>query len=272
MLRNRVQRAGFTDRGDSYLSITGNTANLDAGNLGDLGFRGQIMDVARQMGFQIQESGPGGVVVSGGSWGEMGGGKVEALEVAVPVGAWDSPAEWAEVGRGANFKQPLIEGSATETYSNSALNARNYSLTGQTLEKPVQIGNNFSFTLGGAIPFLKTKSSSQGRSSGRGPVSQPGWSFTYSGSRNRSAQDVLTTVPTRIPNAPEIFRQTYVQTLMVDPQTGRTPKGLNWFSSIGIRTTHCHALQRLMPSIQLRQVCLNSYREQTCLAPLMLPV
>ena len=61
-------------------------------------------------------------------------------------------------GRGASFKQPVIEGSITETYSNSALNARDYSLTGQTLDKPVQIGNNFSLTVGGTIPFLKTKS------------------------------------------------------------------------------------------------------------------
>ena len=61
-------------------------------------------------------------------------------------------------GRGASFKQPVIEGSITESYSNSALNARNYSLTGQTLDKPVQIGNNFSLTVGGTIPFLKSKS------------------------------------------------------------------------------------------------------------------
>ena len=125
-------------------------------------------------------------------------------------------------GRGASFKQPVIEGSITETYSNSALNARNYSLTGQTLDKPVQIGNNFSLTVGGTIPFLKSKSksSTQRGFAGMGPVSTPGWSFTYGGNRNRSAMDVLTTVPTDLERAGD-FSQTYVQTSSIDAQTGR---------------------------------------------------
>ena len=53
-----------------------------------------------------------------------------------------------------------------------------------------------------------------------GPVSQPGWSFTYGGSRNRSAMDVLTTVPTDLERAGD-FSQTYVQTLSVDALTGQ---------------------------------------------------
>jgi trimeric autotransporter adhesin len=209
---------GAADRGDSYLFISGNAANLDAGSLSDPGFRGQMMDVARQMGFQIQEFSPGGGGSGRGS-GEMGDGIGGG-----PGGGMGFANRMGRGGRGANFKQPLIEGSVTETYSNSALNARNYSLTGQTLDKPVQIGNNFSLTLGGAIPFLKTKSANQGRSSGRGPVSQPGWSFTYSGSRNRSAQDILTTVPTDLERAGD-FSQTYVQTLSLDPNTGQQTEG-----------------------------------------------
>ena len=45
----------------------------------------------------------------------------------------------------------------SETYSNSALNARNYSLTGQTLPKPVQIGDSYNITLGGVLPFFKAE-------------------------------------------------------------------------------------------------------------------
>ena len=48
-----------------------------------------------------------------------------------------------------------------------------------------------------------------------GPVSQPGWSFTYGGNRNRSAMDILTTVPTDLERTGD-FSQTYVQALAVD--------------------------------------------------------
>ena len=215
---------GVTGGGDSYLFISGNTANLDAGNMGDPGFRGQMADAARQMGFQIQEFGSGGGGPGGGG-GEMGGGARGGPGGGGPGGGGPGGGMgFAGMrgggGRGANFKQPLIEGSATETYSNSALNARSYSLTGQTLDKPVQIGNNFSLTLGGAIPFLKTKATSQGRSPGRGAVSRPGWSFTYSGSRNRNALNILTTVPTDLERTGD-FSQTYVQALSLDTLTGQ---------------------------------------------------
>jgi hypothetical protein len=129
-------------------------------------------------------------------------------------------------GRGAIFQQPKIQGSFTETYNNSALNARSYSLTGTELAKPVQIGNNFSLTLGGVLPFVNSSTSQQGggRGGGRGGRGgrgggRPGWVFTYSGNRNRSAQDILTTVPTGLERAGD-FSQTYVQALAVDPVTG----------------------------------------------------
>ena len=63
---------GVGGGGDSYLFISGNAANLDAGNMSDPGFRGQMADAARQMGFQIQEFGSGGGGPGGGA-GEMGG-------------------------------------------------------------------------------------------------------------------------------------------------------------------------------------------------------
>jgi hypothetical protein len=201
-------------RTDSMLFISGNSANIDAGSLNDPEFRGQLMNAARQMGFQLQEfnpeggrggpgemGGPPGGPMGGGSGGNMGFGMRGAG------------------GRGASFRQSALEGSLTESYSNSALNARNYSLTGQTLDKPVQIQNNFSLTVGGVLPFLKSKSANNGRSFMRGPGRQPGWTFGYSGSRNRSALDILTTVPTDLERSGD-FSQTYVQTLVRNPDTG----------------------------------------------------
>jgi len=219
------QTSSTTGDRQGYLFISGNTVNLDAGNINDPDFRGPMMDVARQMGFQIQEFSPEGG--RSGGFGEMGGGPGGGGPGGGGPGGGGPggggmgfAGMMGRGGRGAGFKQPLIEGSLTETYSNSALNARGYSLTGKTLDKPVQIGNNFSLTVGGAIPFLKSNAGTQRRSGGMGPVSQPGWTFTYGGSRNRSAMDALTTVPTDLERAGD-FSQTYVQTLSADPQTGQ---------------------------------------------------
>jgi hypothetical protein len=210
-------------RAENLLFISGNAANLDAGNLDDPGFRGQMMDAARQMGFQLQEFGPGGG--GPGGMGNMGGGPGGGGSGGSGPGGGGPGGGMGfggmgRGGRGANFKQPVVEGSIAETYSNSALNARSYSLTGQTLPKPVQIGNNFSVTVGGVLPFVKSKSTSQRQTMGMGPISQPGWSFTYGGSRNRSAASVLTTVPTDLERTGD-FSQTYVQKLTLDPETGQ---------------------------------------------------
>jgi trimeric autotransporter adhesin len=207
--------------GESVLFISGNSVNLDAGNMRDPEFRGPMMDAARQMGFQIQEFGPGGGG-PGGGFGEMGGGGAGGGPGGGgPGGGGMGFASRMGRGRNASFKQPIIEGSITESYSNSALNARNYSLTGKTLDKPVQIGNTFSLTVGGTIPFLKSKSTSNAPRGfpGRGAVSTPGWSFTYGGNRNRSPMDILTTVPTDLERAGD-FSETYVQTSSVDALTG----------------------------------------------------
>ncbi|MBN1570080.1 MAG: TonB-dependent receptor [Acidobacteria bacterium] len=212
-----------SSRTENLLFVSGNSANLDSGNLSDPGFREQMMDAARQMGFQLQEFSAGGG--GPGGMGEMGGGPGGgAPGGGGPGGGGPGGMGFGMMGRrgrGASFKQPIIEGSLTETYSNSALNARNYSLTGQTLPKPVQIQNNFSLTVGGALPFMKSKSTSTSQRgfSPMGPVSQPGWSFTYGGSRNRSAMDILTTVPTDLERTGD-FSQTYVQTLVKNPETG----------------------------------------------------
>ena len=214
------------------LLITGNTASIDAGSWEDPAFRQRMMDAGRQMGFEVgmfqdfggrggeagfQAGGEGGMAAAGGRGGGGRGGGGPGFVMAGGRG-----------GRGAAFRQPVIQGSITENYSNSALNARSYSLTGQELPKPVQIGNNYSLTLGGVIPFIKPATNTQqggrgggmcgGRGGGRGG-GQPGWTFTYSGSRNRSAQDILTTVPSDLERSGD-FSQTYVQVQTMDPATG----------------------------------------------------
>jgi trimeric autotransporter adhesin len=224
--------AASSSGAESLLFISGNSVNLDAGNLSDPGFRGQMMDAARQMGFQLQEfspggGGPGGMGGSGGM-ADMGGGPGGGGPGGMSGPGGPGGMGFSRMGgrRGTGFQQPKIEGSITESYANSALNARNYSLTGKTLPKPVQIQNNFSLTVGGVLPFFKSKSKSGSTSTsqrgfmGMGPMSQPGWSFTYSGNRNRSAMDILATVPTDLERAGD-FSQTYVQAQGLDPQTGQ---------------------------------------------------
>ncbi len=231
---SQFQLAGETDasvsadsRQGNLLFISGNSANLDAGNWNDPGFMGQMMDAARMMGFQIREFGPGGDEGRAGMGGSgpqgemMGGGPGAGGFGGGPGGGGVGfIGMGGRRGRNSNFKQPWIEGNLSETYGNSALNARNYSLTGQMLDKPVQIQNNFSITVGGTLPFLKSKTTSQRGFMGPPGGGQPGWSFTYGGYRNRSALDVLTTVPTDLERAGD-FSQTYIQALTVDPATGQ---------------------------------------------------
>jgi outer membrane receptor protein involved in Fe transport len=190
------------------LVIPGNSVSLDSGDLNNTYFLQQLADTARQMGFQLESlqqlaeqvragirgEGPGGAALAGGLGGGAGRGALLAGLVAMA----------GRGGRGAAFKQPKIQGNVSETFSNSALNARAYSLTGEELPKPVQIGNNYSVTLGGVLPFIKP---STPVNRGGGLLAnligggQPGWTFTYSGSRNRGADDILTTVPTDLERA-----------------------------------------------------------------------
>jgi hypothetical protein len=162
------------------------------------------------------EGGPGG---AGGGPGGAGGGPGGAGG-GLAIARMAFAGMTGRGGRNANFKQPIVQGSLSENFANSALNARNYSLTGQSLNKPVQIQNDFSLTLGGTLPFIKTASTQSGSNMRMGPVSRPGWSFSYSGNRNRSARDVLTTVPTELERAGD-FSQTYTNVLTVDPITGK---------------------------------------------------
>jgi trimeric autotransporter adhesin len=250
------QEAGSTgataSRQDSLLFISGNSASIDAGNFNDLGFRNQVMDAARMMGFQVQEfnpgqggsGGPGGMGFAGGGGGGgmmMGGGGPGGGGGGPMGGGFGFAGMGGRGGRGASFKQPFVQGSISENYSNSALNARTYSMTGQTVDKPVTIRNSYTLTLSGQLSFLKAKSSSSsssassststssrsstgGRGSGGGPGgfggrnSTPSWNFSYSGSRNRSATSTFTTVPTDLERIGD-FSQTFAQSTVFDPVT-----------------------------------------------------
>jgi trimeric autotransporter adhesin len=230
---------------DNLLFITGNSANVDSGNFGDAGFRNQIMDAARTMGFQIQEFNPGtagGGAGGPGGMGFAGGGGAGGMRGGGPPGGggfggggprgggFGFAGMGGRGGRGASFKQPAIQGNIRETYGNSALNAQTYSMNGRAVEKPVDIRNSFSLTLGGQMPFLKYKSSSALSSSspgsrggggfpgGSGRTSQPSWNFSYSGSRNRSATSTFYTVPTDLERLGD-FSQTYAQITELDPVT-----------------------------------------------------
>jgi hypothetical protein len=223
LTRETTDMAAAASRQENMLFVSGNTANLDSGNFGDPGFRNMMMDAARSMGFQIQEFNPGaGEGGRGGMAGGFGGPGGGGPGGGGPGGGMGFVGMGGRGGRGFNFRQPKIEGNLSETYSNSALNARNYSLTGQTLSKPVQIQNNFSVTLGGVMPFFKTQQNTNQRgANARTRISgPPGWSFSYSGSRNRSALNVLTTVPTDLERAGD-FSQTYTQALVTNPVTGQ---------------------------------------------------
>ncbi len=169
---NRFQQEGtqtgsdevtLASRSNNLLMVSGNTASMDAGNMNDASFRREMTDMAQRMGFQMQESGPAG---GGSGFGGMGGGPGGGGFGGGPGGGGPGGGGMGFVGmagrggRGMNFQPPIVQGSASETFSNSALNARNYSLTGQTLPKPVTIRNNYSLTLGGNMTFLSPQTSS----------------------------------------------------------------------------------------------------------------
>jgi hypothetical protein len=219
LVQTEGDAAAISSRQDNLLLVSGNSATLDAGDMNDPAFRRQLTDTARRMGFDLQQFGAGGATGFGGAPGAMGStGASGPFAGGGPAGGFGFGGMGGR-GWGPGFRQPKIEGNVTEVFSNSALNARNYSLTGETLPKPVQIQNNFTLTLGGVLPFFKPQTSGSQRGfMGRGG-GQPGWTFSYGGSRNRSALDVLTTVPTDLERTGD-FSQTYVQSLVLNPVTG----------------------------------------------------
>jgi uncharacterized membrane protein YgcG len=210
--------------GNDVLMIQGNTLNLDAMNPNDFGGgRGGMQgmsDVARQMGFNVdvmQQSGGGGRGGDAGGGGRGGGGGPGG---GGGRGGGGGFTMGAARGRGAAFRQPKVSGTVTDTYSNSAFNAQPYTvnLNGKAsqLKKPLSIGDNYSATLGGVFPFLKAPTTSNQRGGGgggrggggRGGGGTPGWTFSYTGNRNRNGALPSMTVPTDLERAGD-FSQSY---------------------------------------------------------------
>ncbi len=227
-----------------FILIAGGGASLDAGDWNDPNFRQRMMDTARQMGFRLEmmpgPGGPGGGIgqegaadqaragfmgmAAGGAAG-MGAGSMGPGSGMGPGGGGPGFIGMPGLrgGRGTMFQQPVIQGSISETYSNSGLNANPYSLTGRMVPVPLQIQNNFGINLGGVLPWFKQSSTTGpmgpggrfpggpgGRfasGSGSGP---PSWFFSYSGSRNRNPYEALSTVPTELERAGN-FSQTSLQ-------------------------------------------------------------
>ncbi|MGA2264581.1 MAG: carboxypeptidase-like regulatory domain-containing protein, partial [Acidobacteriota bacterium] len=110
------------------LVITSNSMSLDAGNIGDPGFQRQLMDGARQMGFQLNldaamgaqgQGGPGGGRGGDVGGGGGGGGRGGGAGGGGRGGGGGGFRMGGPGGRGAQFKQPIISGNFSETFSNS---------------------------------------------------------------------------------------------------------------------------------------------------------
>jgi len=105
------------------------------------------------------------------------------------------------------------------------LNAQAYFLNlngnGIAQKKPVSIGDNYNATLGGVLPFFKAPTTTNQRGGGGGGGrggggrggggGTPGWTFTYSGNRNRIGSNGLYTVPTDLERAGD-FSQAFAST------------------------------------------------------------
>src|SRR5262245_19273526 len=133
---------------------------------------------------------PGGGPPGGGPGGRFGGGGFGGR------GGFDSDrARGGPRGRGpggASFgnrrfsgRGNRINGSLTFTLRNSALDARPYSLTGQTVAKPSYANNRFGLTLGGPLNIPKLIH-----------YDKIFFFFNYFGGRSRNAYSGFGTVPT----------------------------------------------------------------------------
>jgi len=123
--------------------------------------------------------GPGGGGGRGGFGGGQGGGRG-------PRAGFGNP----NFGNRAARNRNAIRGQATFTVGNSALNARQYSLTGQEFAKPSYGSARFGLSAGGAlnIPHLIHSN-------------QTFFFLNYNGTRSRTPYDAFATVPTDLERA-----------------------------------------------------------------------
>jgi hypothetical protein len=200
--------------GSDLLVITGNaSASIDAGDWSNPEFRNRIREMADRMGFGgIEGMGPPGAGMGTGEaggppgFGQFGGGPGGRAGFGGggfrgTGGFGGGRGRGPMGGGGMGVSQPRLNGSVFVTYSNSALNAQDYSLTGQEVPKPLSIQNNFGATVGGPLPWGGSAGSGMG-------ARQPGmWFFSYQGARNHNSFNSLATVPTELERSGD-FSQT----------------------------------------------------------------
>jgi trimeric autotransporter adhesin len=209
-----------TDNSDVLVISGGTSANFGAIDWNDAGMRDRITDMVQRMGFggfaisdfpERQGAGSAGAQGEGGFGGGGGrpGGPAGGGMGGGPMGGGPpgGPGMVFGGGRGMMTRQPKVSGSLFVNYRNSAVNAHPYSLSGKTLDAPLQIQNNFGASIGGALPWKPKAAQSIARAGRRMPGQSGMWFFNYEGGRNRSPFDVLATVPTSLERAGD-FSQT----------------------------------------------------------------
>ena len=106
--------------------------------------------------------------------------------------------------------QPGVRGMAFYTAGNSALDARPFSITGLSFEKPQYAQNRFGVTLGGPLRIPKLVD-----------LSRTFFTFSYSGTRHRGPYNSFGTVPTAAERSGD-FSQSQVRgpVAIYDPASG----------------------------------------------------
>ncbi len=154
---------------------------------------------------------PGGGGGFGGRGGFGGGGGMGPGGRGGPQGRGGGPPFAAFGNRAGRGRQPM-RGMANYTMNNSALNARSYSLTGQTVEKPSYAQNRFGFTIGGPLNIPKIVHSER-----------TFLFINYNGSRGRNLYNATSTLPSALERVGD-FSQSVVRgpVAIFDP-SGRLP-------------------------------------------------
>jgi hypothetical protein len=140
--------------------------------------------------------GPGiGGMRGGGGMGDLGGGRGGMVGGRGGAGGqagagrpgWQGQRGAMVFGNRANRGREGFRGSLNFSLNNSALNARSYSLTGQTVAKPSYAQSSFGFTVGGPLRIPKI-------------VDSPNTTIqlSYNGSRSRNPYNGVATLPSAL--------------------------------------------------------------------------
>ncbi|MBI4876701.1 MAG: TonB-dependent receptor [Acidobacteria bacterium] len=125
---------------------------------------------------------------------------------------WLAQAGTSRFGNRASRGRETIRGGASFSLRNSALDARSFSLTGQTLPKPSYAQSRFSLMAGGPLHIPKLLQDDK-----------TFYFVNYSGSRSRNPFDSVSTLPSALERAGD-FSQSVIQgpVSIFDP-SGRLP-------------------------------------------------